>query len=132
MKNTRLLSISALVLICFMTVLAMSVAVFSQDTEPITEENIYQRISDAKTGADYEAIAAYFRAQADKAQKQIRIHEKMKNSFSHEKVGKGEAKMMQLHCQNLINSYQNAKQNYEEMAKEYEDMAKGESSPSRK
>ncbi|HNR13624.1 MAG TPA: hypothetical protein PLG17_03645 [Thermodesulfobacteriota bacterium] len=130
MKNTRAVSIHALFSICFIAVLASSSAAFSQDIEPITEDTIYPRISDAKTGADFEAIAAYFRMQADNAQKKIQLHEKMKNAFTYEKVEKGEGKLMQLHCQNLIHSYQNAKQNYEEMAKHYEEKAKGESASS--
>jgi hypothetical protein len=93
--------------------------------EPITHENIVQRITDAKTPADHEAIAAYYRAEAAAAEAKMKEHEKMKQAYR--SIGKSApyANRHRRYCESLISSNREVKDDYEALAEEHERIAEG-------
>jgi hypothetical protein len=96
------------------------------NAETITWETLSQRIAEAKTAADHEAIADFYKAQATIAGEQIKYHESMMNAYG---VGADNYKSprrdwMNSHCENLIKSYRAEQVEYEKLAKEHGKMAK--------
>jgi hypothetical protein len=91
--------------------------------ESITSENIAQRITDAKTPADHEAIAAYYRSQAAEADTKIKVHEKMKQSYRAFDKSAHYERWHRWYCDSLINLSRTAKNDYEALAEEHEHIA---------
>jgi hypothetical protein len=91
--------------------------------EPITPENIVQRIMDAKTPADHKAIAAFYRVQAEQADSTIKMHEKMKQSYRGFDKSATDERWHRWYCDSLINSSRTAKSDYEALAEEHEHIA---------
>ena len=91
--------------------------------ESITSENIAQRITGAKTPADHEAIAAFYRAQAGEADTKIKAHEKMKQSYRSFDKSAHYERWHRWYCDSLINSSRTAKSDYEALAEEHEHIA---------
>jgi hypothetical protein len=91
--------------------------------EPVTAINIAQKISDAKTPADHEAIAAYYRSQAAEADAKIKVHEEMKQAYRSFDKSAHYERWHRWYCDSLIGSDRTAKNSYEALAEEHEDIA---------
>ena len=85
----------------------------------VTDKNVVEKLTTAKTAADYTALAAYFRAKAADAGAKVKQHEAMLKAVS----GKPLASWGP-HCQGFIESYSNMQKDYEASAAEMEAAAK--------
>ena len=94
----------------------------AQDAGPVTEQNVTQRISTAKTAADHQALAAYFKAQAATAAQKVKDHQAMLASFK--KIGGKPGQVWESHCQSLIKTYGTQAKDYEKLADEQDTLAK--------
>lgn len=90
--------------------------------DAVTEDTVAARVSAAKTAADHEAIAAYYRAQAAEDAKQVKHHEAMLKAYDN--VAGVSKEIMRQHCQRLITSYRQAQEAFEGLAAEQEKLAK--------
>ena len=89
----------------------------------VTADNAAEAVGSAKTGADYEALAAYYRKQAAEQEALAKTHEKMLPRF--QDFGKaGTRTDMSAHCKRIIEDSRKLKGEYEALAKMYEQMAK--------
>jgi len=95
--------------------------IHAQAAGAITDTNVAQRIADAKTPADYEALAAYYRAQAAAEGDQVKLHEAMAKAYGPGRKGLLHSKQ---HCDELVRSSKQQQKVFEEMAAEEEKMAK--------
>ncbi len=84
------------------------------------DENIEQMIENAKTAADYEAIAAYYEKKADEAQQQLQWHESLYKTYKQNP----RMSTMQMHCHRLISLYKAEVKENKVMADQYRQMAK--------
>ncbi len=89
---------------------------WAQAAGPVTDENVVERIAQAKTPAEHEAIAAYYKAQAAVAASKVKEHEAMVKAYS--------SKTMNRHCESLLQTYRAQQKDLEALAKDHEDMAK--------
>jgi alcohol dehydrogenase class IV len=113
MKRTIVVIGVALGLLVSGTTLPVARA-FAQD------QNIEQMIENAKTPADYEAIAAYYDKQADEAQKQLDWHEKLYKTYKQNP----RLSTLQMHCHRLIRLYKEQLKEDRVTADQYRQMAK--------
>jgi len=94
---------------------------------PVTAKNLKQKITSATTAADHKAIAAYYRAEAAKAQSKVIEHQEMTEAYR--KAGFGTVSKTPNapgtieHCNHLVKTYQSLAESLEMMAKEHEAMA---------
>lgn len=110
--------VTALAALAFGLVLATAVG-----AAEITDANLDEHIAAAKTAADQEALAAYFRGLAAKEGERVKQHEAMLAVYSgggNERYG-----YMLPHCRTAIAKAKELQQSYLEMAKFHEDLAKG-------
>ena len=103
----------ALLLMVAATALPTSRA-FAQD------QDIEQMIDNAKTSADYEAIADYYQKKGDEAQKQLEWHQKLYKTYKENP----RLSTMQMHCHRLIHIYKDEATEDLVMADQYRQMAK--------
>ena len=86
------------------------------------DKSIEQLITEAKTPADHEAIAAYYDKEAQAAHQKHAEHQKMKEWYKNtpmmSKGGFG------THCDSLISLDDKAAKQYEALAKSHREMAK--------
>ncbi len=75
-------------------------------------ESIAQKVRDAKTPADHQAIAAVFAKEAQAAQQEAKRHTQLKDAYA----ATPDMQMMVAHCEMLVKHYQ-------EIAKDLETMA---------
>ena len=93
----------------------------------VTAKNLKQKITSAKTANDHKAIAAYYRAEAAKAQAKVTEHQEMTETYR--KAGFGTVSKTPNapgtieHCNHLVKTYQSLAESLEVMAKEHEAMA---------
>jgi hypothetical protein len=93
----------------------------------VTAKNLKQKITSAKTANDHKAIAAYYRAEAAKAQAKVSEHQEMAEVYR--KAGFGTVSKTPNapgtieHCNHLVKTYQSLAESLEMMAKEHEAMA---------
>ena len=93
----------------------------------VTAKNLKQKITSAKTASDHKAIAAYYRAEAAKAQVKVTEHQEMTEAYR--KAGFGTVSKTPNapgtieHCNHLVKTYQSLAESLEMMAKEHEAMA---------
>jgi hypothetical protein len=92
--------------------------------ETVTDANVAELTETAKTAADHEALAAYYREEAKEALAQVEFHQKMARSGSRPAPGKQAFDSMKPHCERLVRSYQDAAESYEALAKLHEQLAK--------
>jgi hypothetical protein len=90
--------------------------------DAVTDDTVAERIASAKTAADHEAIAAYYRAQAAEKAKQVKHHEAMLKSYDN--VAGVSKELMRNHCKTLINSYRQEQRAFDALAAEEEKLAK--------
>jgi hypothetical protein len=88
----------------------------------ITKDNVGEHIAAAKTAADHQAIASYFRSEAQEEEDRAKRHESMLASY--EKTGGKPYLNMIEHCRGIIHKSRGLQQDYLEMAKLHEEMAK--------
>lgn len=84
------------------------------------EQDIEQMVANAKTPADYEAIAAYYDKQGDEAQKQLDWHEKLYKTYQQNP----RLSTMQMHCHRLISLYKQQVKEDKVTADQYRQIAK--------
>ena len=89
----------------------------------VEDAYVAQRIAEAKTAQDHEAIAAYYRLQASKADAEIRLHEKMKDSYRLNSQHPPYMKSHLRYCDSMIRAYTQIKEDDEALAEEHEQMA---------
>lgn len=104
---------------------ALALAITAASSSPVlaqvTEQNVAAKIAAAKTPADHEAIAAFYKSEASAAAAKVKTHEAMAASYKTAgKFGPGLAD----HCQTLIREYTAAEKDYTKMAEEHEALAK--------
>ena len=93
----------------------------------VTAKNLKQKITSAKTADDHKAIAAYYRAEAAKAQAKVTEHQEMTEAYR--KAGFGTVSKTPNapgtieHCNHLVKTYQSLAESFEMMAKEHEAIA---------
>lgn len=101
--------------------LAFSLVAPGSGFAQITEQNVAEKIAAAKTPADHQAIAAFYRSEAAEAAAKVKTHEAMMSSYrTAGKPGEGLA----AHCRTLIAQYTAAEKDYTHMAEEHEALAK--------
>ena len=122
---TRSLS---LVVALFATLMTGSVAARAAAAAgSVTAKNLKQKITSAKTAGDHKAIAAYYRAEAAKAQAKVTEHQEMTEAYR--KAGFGTVSKTPNspgtieHCNHLVKTYQSLAESLEMMAKEHEAIA---------
>ena len=87
--------------------------------------DIDKMIAAAKTPADHQAIADYYKQQAKEAQDQADKHKKMAQEYSMASIGRQATKThFHQHCETLVRNYESAAKEYNDLAKMHEDMAK--------
>jgi hypothetical protein len=101
--------------------LGLALGYASNSVAQVTEQNLTEKIAAAKTPADHEAIAAFYRSQAAAAAAKVKSHEAMMASYK--TFGKGGVGLAD-HCKTLIAKYKEAEKDYETMAAEHEALAK--------
>lgn len=77
----------------------------------VTDDNVEQALASAKTAADHQALADYFKAKAAAANANVALHERM-TKVRHQKEGWRE------HCNKLVAAYKEQAKDYEAMAAE--------------
>ena len=87
--------------------------------------DIDKMIASAKTAADHQAIADYYKQQAKEAQEQADVHKKMAQTYGMASIGMQATKThFHRHCEALVRSYESAAKENNDLAKMHEDMAK--------
>jgi hypothetical protein len=82
-------------------------------------DNIAQKVRDAKTPADQQAIAAVFEKEAQAAQQKAKEHSQLKDVYA----GKSDMQMMVSHCDMLVKHYQEIATELTTMAEMHKKMA---------
>ena len=82
-------------------------------------KSIAQKVRDAKTPADQQAIAAVFEKEAKAAQQKAKEHSQLKDAYA----AKPDMQMMVSHCDALVKYYQEIAKDLEDMAKMHKQMA---------
>jgi hypothetical protein len=82
----------------------------------VTDDNLNQMITSAKTPADHEAIAVYYDTEAAENEKKASIHSRNKNMYT--KLD------FSAHCNALIRDYQQAAKQDKALAAFHREMAK--------
>jgi hypothetical protein len=82
-------------------------------------------IATAKTAADHQAIADYYKQEAKEAQEQADKHKKMAQEYGMGSIGRQATKThFHEHCEALVRDYESAAKEYNDLAKMHEEMAK--------
>jgi hypothetical protein len=81
-------------------------------------ENIAQKVRDAKTPADHQAIAAVFEKEAQAAQQAAKQHSQLKDAYAK----KPDMQMMVSHCDTLVKHYQEIAKDLGAMAEMHKKM----------
>ena len=89
------------------------------------DADIDKMIASAKTAADHQAIADYYKQQAKEAQEQADKHKKMAQEYGMASIGRQATKThFHQHCEALVRDYESAAKEYNDLAKMHEEMAK--------
>ena len=85
--------------------------------------SLAQRIEAARTRADHEALAAYFKGEAQAARAKAAEHREMLQAYQRQVAGgRGNANMA-THCNSLIQGYEGMAADYDRMADGHRQMA---------
>lgn len=87
----------------------------------VTIDNVGQRIEEAKTKADEEALAAFFKAEAAAQMAGAKKHQAMLKSYAATPGKAGES--LRDHCRTLVKLYEDQAKMYEQMAADHEKLA---------
>jgi hypothetical protein len=82
-------------------------------------KSLAQKVRDAKTPAEQQAIAAVFEKEAQAAQQKAKQHSQLKDAYA----AKPDMQMMVSHCDALVKHYQEIAKDLEDMAKMHKQMA---------
>ena len=82
----------------------------------VTDDNLNQMITSAKTPADHQAIAVYYDTEAAENEKKASLHSRNKNMYSKADFS--------AHCNALIRYYQQAAEQDKALAAFHREMAK--------
>jgi ribosomal protein S15P/S13E len=89
-------------------------------------DNIAQKVRDAKTPADHQAIAAVFAKEAQAAQQEAKLHTQLKDAYAAKLkdayAAKPDMQMMVSHCDMLVKHYQEIAKDLETIAKMHKKM----------
>ena len=108
------------VLLFFVLIATWSVPVAG--AAEITDENVAEYIGTAKTAADHQALATFFRAKAAEEGQRVKRHEKM---LAHYKQGGGKPYIHMIgHCEDIIKTARQLQKDYEMLAAAHEESAK--------
>jgi hypothetical protein len=114
----RLMMVLAPVLLVLVAATALpTTRAFAQDKDTT---NIEEMIQNAKTPADYEAIADYYQKRGDEAQKQLEWHQSLYKTYE----ANPRQSQLRMHCHRLIRIYKDQAKEDKVMADQYRDMAK--------
>lgn len=99
---------------------------------PITDENLAERITQAKTFADHEALAHYFHEQAnEQAALQAKHYQAIVNSYKESTSDADDSparerirQWMRQHCRGLVESYRRLEEKYLALAEDHARMAR--------
>jgi hypothetical protein len=86
-------------------------------------KNVEQMITEAKTPADHEAIAAYYEKEAQAAREQQASHQRMAESYARIPVLEMKSGLAS-HCNIIARRYEEVAKEYETLAQLHRDMAK--------
>ena len=86
-------------------------------------KSIEQMITEAKTPADHEAIAAYYEKEAQAAHQKHAEHKKLADSYVRTPLQSKSPTLMN-HCNDAAKKYEGIAKDYEAMAKLHREMAK--------
>jgi hypothetical protein len=75
-------------------------------------KSLAQRVRDAKTPADHQALAAVFEKEAQAAQQKAKQHSQLKDAYA----AKPDMQMMVSNCESLVKHYQEVTKDLEDMA----------------
>ncbi len=89
---------------------------------PVTDSDVAERIAQAKTKGDHQALATYFSAKAAEAGKTVELHEKMLASIKRWESGKSQA-YHDVHCRALVRSARETQAEYKDLADEHARLA---------
>lgn len=84
----------------------------------VTDDSVVEQVQAAKTAADHEALAAYFRAQAAAAAANAKKHEAMTMPMG------GSRDIWANHCKSLVKTFNEQQKDYTALAAEQEKLAK--------
>lgn len=87
-------------------------------------KNIEQMITEAKTPADHEAIAAYYDKEAQAAHQKHAEHKKLADFYALTPALKTKSGTLYNHCSDAGKKYEGIAKDYEAMAKQHRTMAK--------
>jgi hypothetical protein len=82
-------------------------------------ESIAQKVRDAKTPADHQAIAAFFEKEAQAAQQEATLHGQLQDTYAE----RPDMPMMVSHCEMLVKHYQEIAKELKTMAEMHKKMA---------
>ena len=124
MKRVTMLLAAALLVFAAATLPTMRAG--AQSTV-VTADNLNQMIANAKTSADHEAIAAYYKEEAAEAEKNAQLHEQSAETYRKAKIAKPVymAKM----CDGIATMWKKIAAKDLLLAKAHEAMAKAASAP---
>lgn len=92
-----------------------------EEKEEKEEKNVEQLIAEAKTPADHEAIATFYKEESQAARQKQAQHEQMKASYQSRYPTKRAA--MVPHCESIIKKYKEMVEEYAALAQLHKDMA---------
>ncbi|NOT57721.1 MAG: hypothetical protein HOP18_24210 [Deltaproteobacteria bacterium] len=87
-------------------------------------KSIEQMITEAKTPADHEAIAAYYEKEAQVAHQKHAEHKKLADFYALTPALKVKSGTLFNHCSDAAKKYEEIAKDYEAMAKMHKEMAK--------
>jgi len=88
---------------------------------PVTDANVAQRVLSARTRADNEALAAYYKAKAAAEDPRIEFYDQLFHAYM--KLEGKQVEPLQRHARALLRAARVSKARYEELAKAHQDIA---------
>jgi hypothetical protein len=102
----------------------LSAAVDNWQPVHAEEQDIVQKIANAKTAADHEAIADYFTEQASAARERAEAHRKMADAYKKMSNAAAQKWRLPAHCDGLVKMNESAARDYAALAEAHREMAK--------
>ena len=117
-KRARLTLAAALLLSC-----AVAVGRVAAAADAVTDDNVAQKIVDAKAAGDHEDLAKYFDALAVREHTRAEVHRKMDKSYGSRTLGGKPLPSAHQHCDSLVRMAVSNAKDYEALAKLHRNMA---------
>jgi hypothetical protein len=120
--TTYLKSMLTLTAVSVALAFALNLAPAPSGAADVTAANVSDHIASAKTAADHEAIAGYFRSEAAAEGERVKTHEAMLESY---KKSSGKPYLVMIdHCKAAIAKSRDLEKEYSKMAELHGQMAK--------